>query len=210
MGTEEYKFDVLSFFSDIIGGITHYIPTQLILLITFILVYIFIVHIPTKIYIKRGRKEESKDINILMFVVSSLIYIVVTYLSVIIFNYASIEYGVEKVPILFGYDMDILVIKVNMISVLVAATLQMIINIIYTNTAIVYIKSNLYNKTKYIYMSLFFIMGALAYFILTIGYFGFLKTINFEYDLLKYVSYTSIYTTLILYPIFLFRDIKRN
>jgi len=210
MGIEEYKFKLFTFFGDIAGGIINYIPFQIIVLIILILIYILVVYFPTKIYIKKSRNVKSNDDNILIFIFFSFIYILTTYLSVIIYNYKSIELGTEKFSIGFGISLDNSIMKLNFTSVLIATTLQIIINIVYTNIASIYIRSNLYTKLKHIYMLLFYTMGVFAYFVLTMGYFGFFKGIYFEYDVLKYISYIAMYSTLILYPIFIFRNINKN
>ena len=171
------------------------------------LVYYFLVYLTTKSYIKRVDKElDTKFKSVIAFLAITAIYILFTFVSIKIYNYASIENS-TKVNISW-LKVDWPSTGFNSTSVIVALTFQVLINIIYVYCVTMFVKSNINSKLKRnMGMLVFYICGLASIIILTFGFYGFLQGRSYDYEILKLLSDTTIFSIIALYPVFIYKDL---
>jgi len=171
------------------------------------LVYYFLVYLTTKLYIKRVDKElDTKFKSVIAFLAITAIYILFTFVSIKIYNYASIETNVDMEVSWLTVDWPST--DFNSVSVLVAITFQVLLNIIYVYLVTLFVKGNINSKLKRnIGMLIFYICGLASIIILTFGFYGFLQGRSYDFEILKLLSDTTIFSIIALYPVFIYKDL---
>jgi hypothetical protein len=172
-----------------------------------IFIYYIMVYLTTKLYVKKTKKEPNiKMKSTIVFLLISTIYIVFTFVSAKIYNYASVEVMTDANLswITIGWPS----IQFNNLSVIISTIFQILQSIVYAYLVTLFVKGNVSSKFKMnTYMIVFYICTLASILILSFGYYGFLQGNLYHYQILKVITDITIFITIVLYPVFMCKDI---